>query len=103
MPLVRTATGGLTAWRVVEYIAIVQVSPRVASKIAARHNVSADEVREAVILTPVLGARWHIDERGSRLLVAGTTASGKVLKVVLYPVDANEGIWRLGTAFEASS
>jgi hypothetical protein len=84
----------------VVYIAVVEIPPAVEAKILGR-GVTAAEVREAVVLTSVLRARWHRHpDRGWRLLVVGLTFAGRSIKVVLYPVDANDGIWRLGTAFD---
>lgn len=71
------------------------------AEIAARHQVTLDEVREAVIYTDVEESGWDYDpdpKRGWRLLVVGTTYTGRRLLVVLFPVDEPEGIWRLGTA-----
>lgn len=45
-------------------------------------------------------AAIEVDEvRGERLLVRGRTESGRVIRVLLYPVDPEAGVWRLGTAF----
>jgi len=94
----------LYSWEIVPsgvvYIAVVEIPPAVEAKILGR-GVTAAEVREAVVLTSVLRARWHRHpDRGWRLLVVGLTFAGRSIKVVLYPVDANDGIWRLGTAFD---
>jgi hypothetical protein len=88
--------------RPVAYISQVRVSEAVAAKIATKHNVTVAEVNEVVVLCPVIRSGWHHDpDRGWRLLVKGTTHSGRVLNVVLYPLDESEGIWRLGTAMPA--
>lgn len=81
------------------YIAEVRISPAMEAKIRQKHGVTGDEVREAVILTPLERARWHEHpQRGWRLLVTGTTYAGRRLNLVLYPVDAEDGTWSLGTA-----
>lgn len=86
----------------VAYIAeLVTPSAALVGKIHRKHNVTLDEVREAVILTDVERSAWDWDpepSRGWRLIVIGTTYAGRRLFVVLYPVDQVEGIWRLGTA-----
>lgn len=86
----------------VAYIAeLVPPSPALVDKIHSKHNVTMDEVREAVILTDVEWSGWHWDpdpSRGWRLLVIGLTYADRRLLVVLYPVDQLDGIWRLGTA-----
>lgn len=72
------------------------------SLIAAEHQVSLAEVREAVVLTPVENSTWdYHPERGWRLYVTGTTYPGRRLFVVLFPVDEADGVWRLGTAMGA--
>jgi len=83
----------------VAYIAVLRCSEETEEKINSKHHVALDQVREAVVLTPVRSSGWDLDPvRGARLLVAGTTYEGHVLNVVLYPVDEDEGIWDLGTA-----
>lgn len=86
----------------VAYIAeLVTPSPALVDKIHQKHDVTLDEVREAVILTEVERSGWDWDpdpSRGWRLIVIGTTYAGRRLFVVLYPVDQGEGVWRLGTA-----
>jgi hypothetical protein len=73
-------------------------------KIHMKHDVTEVEVREAVVLCDVESSEWSWDERpdrGWRLLVTGRTYAGRRLFVVLYPVDENDGVWRLGTAMPA--
>ncbi|MGH3973777.1 MAG: hypothetical protein ACRDS9_10700 [Pseudonocardiaceae bacterium] len=86
----------------IAYIAELQEpSSALIAKIQSKHDVTLDEVREAIILTEVESSVWDWDAdpaRGWRLLVTATTYVGRRLLVVLYPVDASEGIWRLGTA-----
>ncbi|HXH57006.1 hypothetical protein [Iamia sp.] len=86
--------------RAVALIAVVAKSERVLEKVAHKHDgITPWEVDEAVVRTPVEASRWvHDDERGWRLKVAGRTAAGRRLLVVLYPVDEDDGVWRLGTA-----
>ena len=84
------------------YIADIRASPAIWAKVAEKHNVTEPEVREAFILTSLVRAGWDLDpERGWRLLGTGTTYQGRRLNAVPYPVDADDGIWRLGTAFWA--
>lgn len=67
----------------------------------AKHPpVTEAEVREAFVLTRLVSSGWEFDpDRGGwRLLVTGTTYNGRLLKGVLYPVDEQDGMWRLGTA-----
>jgi predicted AAA+ superfamily ATPase len=89
--------------RPVRYIADVKVSHAVEAKIQSKHNVTIDEVREAVVLCEVI--RSYIEyhpEKGERLLVTGRTAERRVLNVVLYPAEpGSDGMWWLGTAMPA--
>jgi len=86
------------------YIAEVWISETVAQKILQKHNVSPDEVREAVVMCSLRRAKWQLrkPEMAWRLLVEGDTAAGRQLFVVLYPVSGQDGCWRLGTAFSRS-
>jgi len=44
-------------------------------------------------------ASWHDHpERGRRLIVVARDEQGRVLKVVLQPIDVADGSWRLRTA-----
>ncbi len=82
------------------YIAEVEISASVADKINSKHNVTPEEVREAIILRTPLRARWVYDaNRGDRLAVVAEGYGGRTLKVLLYPIDVNDGRWSLGTAF----
>jgi uncharacterized DUF497 family protein len=82
------------------YIADIDCSAKVLEKINSKHGVSLHEVYEAVMYPARLTrATWVYDvERGSRLAAEGVTLSGRVVRVVLYPVDEQDGTWRLGTA-----
>ncbi len=90
--------------RPVAYIAeLLPPSAELIDKLHRKHGVTLDEVREAVILTDVESSVWDWDDdpaRGWRLLVTATTYAGRRLLVVLYPVDEDEGTWRLGTAMQ---
>lgn len=80
------------------YIAVITASAATEQKINTKHEVTLQEVREAAVLTEV-DARWEEDpDRGGRLLVVGTSYSGRVLNIVLYPVDVEDGTWELATA-----
>lgn len=83
--------------RVRPYIGYVEISAAMAVKIQTKHGITPEEVREACA-APVR-AGWH-DHRtyGRRLLLTGVTGSGRILKVILQPVDVNDGTWRLRTA-----
>lgn len=85
----------------IAHIGLVVKSEKVVYKIAHRagRSVTPQEVDEAAANTLVERSWWdHDHERGDRLMVAGRTAEGRSVLVVLYPVDVADGTWRLGTA-----
>jgi len=99
-------------WPVAYIAAIEPPSQAIIDKIARKHDgVTFDEVREAMILCEVQDSTWDYDPdplRGWRLIAAGWTYEGRVLEVILYPIDSpahgfdppdqTDGVWRLGTA-----
>jgi len=87
------------------YIADVRISPSVLAKLAhKRPPVTAAEVQEALVLTRLVRSGWDYHaQRGSRLLVTGTTYDGRRLNAVLYPADEDDGTWWLGTAMYEST
>lgn len=67
-------------------------------KIRTRRFVTGDQVREACIPDAYKSARWHWHpEHGTRLLVVCQTSENVRLKVILQPVNAADGVWRLRT------
>ena len=82
------------------YIGHIEISPRMAVKIASKHGVTEYEVREACQApSRYRRAAWHVHpEYGLRLIVVGETAGGRTLKIVLQPVDVAQGTYRLRTA-----
>jgi hypothetical protein len=81
----------------------VLISSRVLDKISSKHGVNEQDVREALVLTNRVSARWDFSEEHEswRVLAIGVTDTGHILKAALYPVEEISGIWRLGTAFWA--
>jgi len=84
------------------YVGLIECSSLVAQKIASKHGVTFDEVREAAQWPAQwLRASWlerSDDPRGPRLAIEAATYVGRVLRITLYPVDVDQGTWRLGTA-----
>lgn len=82
------------------YIAYIEISRRMARKLASKHGVTADEVREAFELPgkPQRGT-WHEHpEYGRRLYVRGETAARRPVVGILQLVDEETDHWRLRTA-----
>ena len=70
------------------WIAEIRISAAMVEKLASKHGVDTGKHETA---------EWIRDHRGPRLLVTGW-AAGRLLVVVLYPVDLDFGIFNLGTA-----
>lgn len=86
------------------YIGYIDISRAMTEKIASKHGVTEDEVREACQApSRYRRAVWHTHPSyGLRLIVTGETLGGRPLLVVLQPVDITDGTYRLRTARVAS-
>ena len=82
------------------WIGRVIVPPSVEVKLRMRRGITGDEVRAACEWpAQPLRAGHHDDpEHGRRLIVYARDEQNRVLKVVLQPVDPEDGTWRLRTA-----
>jgi hypothetical protein len=81
------------------YIGYVDIPSSVEMKIREKHQVTGDEVREAVQWPARAQAGWEDHpEHGLRVLALGQSYAGRVILVVLQPVDPTDGYWRLRTA-----
>ena len=86
-----------------EWIGEVIFSDSVKAKLSQRRGLTWIHVREAICGGAAESAVWDDDpERGSRLLVIGTTADGVRIKAVLLPVDREDGTWTCKTAMRAT-
>lgn len=83
------------------WVADLKISPATAEKIAGKHGISEQEIRDHVVAVAGLNFRWHDHpERGRRALVETFIRDQRVL-VVLYPrvADAYGDSWNLGSAY----
>lgn len=82
------------------WVARLHISARTAAKITQRHDITPDEVREAIVCVPGLRGRWHDHpERGRRALV-DLLIRGRLAVAVLYPSDSALGDeWDLGSVY----
>jgi hypothetical protein len=82
------------------WVARLHISPRTAAKLSTWHQLSADEVRDAVECLPGLPFRWDLHpSRGLRAIVK-TTIRGRPALVVLYPApDPFGDAWNLGSTY----
>jgi hypothetical protein len=90
-----------TLSRVAEAIYDVEISAAINAKINGKNpGVTADEVWDVCYNPRSHNARWHNDPNndGWRLLVRGRTPGGRLLRIILHPVDVELGKWRLKTA-----
>lgn len=80
------------------WVAELYVSASTEQKLIHRHNITVDEVEQAVKCVKGLRGRWDVDsDRGVRALIWVTIRSRRVL-VVLYPTTAPD-VWNLGSAY----
>ncbi len=86
------------------YIGYVHISDKMAEKLITRRGLTSEDVRDACQApNRYRRAAWHVHpEYGRRLIVFGSNRDGKLIKVILQPVDQHDGTWRLRTAVIAS-
>lgn len=82
------------------WVAVLHISTRTAEKIASRHHLTRDEVRDAVVCVSGLTFAWHSHpDRGDRIIIS-VEIRGRPALVVLYPTnDAAGDAWSLGSAY----
>jgi hypothetical protein len=82
------------------YVGTLWISSRVGEKLVEKHELTADQVRAAVVNTGALPFYWdHHPARGSRAIVT-TVIAGQSCLVVLYPAEGQSAdVWRLGSAY----
>lgn len=83
-------------------VAVLIIDASVEAKIKQKHNLTPVEVREAVVLAPDAETAWDEDPtHGLRLVVGGTTYTGRPVIAYLVPLNENdpeEGTFKLKTA-----
>jgi hypothetical protein len=83
-------------------VAVLIIDASVEAKIKQKHNLTPTEVREAIVLAPNAQAVWDGDPKhGRRLVVSGTTYTGRPVIAYLVPLNENdpeEGTFKLKTA-----
>jgi hypothetical protein len=82
------------------WVARLIVSQKTAEKLAGRHRLNWQDVRDSVVCVSGLRYAWDRDpERGRRALVE-VEIRGMLCLVVLYPVDDSSGdVYALGSAY----
>jgi hypothetical protein len=74
---------------------------KAAHKIAVKHGVSADEVRDALICTPGLSYVWDDSPTRGRRAIVRTRIRGLAYLAVLYPDVRDSSCWDLGSVYLA--
>jgi hypothetical protein len=73
--------------------------PNVERKIEVEHQVTLQQVREAVAFRAIERCKWHDHPQfGRRLFAWGRTEAAVPLLVILKPVEGQEGTWVCKTA-----
>ena len=82
------------------YFAQILISPNVERKIHAKHGIYVKDLRMALIYGENYKSRWdpYSSNEGS-LIVISQLANGRKFMAHLLPVDIDEGIWILKTAY----
>ena len=82
------------------WIAVLNISPRVAEKIWNRHELEPNDVRLAVVARTGLPFRWDDHPERGRRAVVETVIARKKVACVLYPVEHPlGGVWNLGGVY----
>ena len=86
------------------YIGYVEISDKMQEKLITRRGLTCEDVRDACQApNRYRRAAWHVHpDYGRRLIVFGLTGNGRLLKIILQPVDERDGTWRLRTALAAT-
>jgi hypothetical protein len=82
------------------WIAELIISPEVRRKIDGKHNISWQEIRDALVCVSYVGYVWNNDPIRGRRALAVFTLRGRRWTAVLYPVDDPSGdVYALITAY----
>lgn len=86
------------------WIGQITVPHTVELKIRSRRGLTGAQVRAACEwpAVPIRAAWHHHPEYGLRLIVYAHDEQHRLLKVILQPVDPEDGSWRLRTAIVAT-
>ena len=86
------------------WVARLIVSERTAAKITAKHSITADEVRSAVVCVEGLVYRWHVHpDRGERAIVSAPIRSRPAIVVLYEAQDPLGDCYNLGSAYFVDS
>jgi hypothetical protein len=82
-----------------EWIGEIRFSAAVEAKLGAKHDLTPEQVRQAVAWGHHDWAKWHDHPTyGRRLILGGSDADGSMV-VYLRPIDRNDGLWQCLTAW----
>ena len=81
------------------HAAVLIIDPTIEQKLRIAHDLTGDQVREAVLLGGHTEARWDVDENhGERWIVRGQTYEGIEIVAYVLPTDADDDVYVLKTA-----
>lgn len=82
------------------WVARLLISARTAAKVAHRHNLDVEEVRDAVQCVVGLPFTWDVDELRGRRVIVKVRVRGTECDVVLYDAgDPLGDVYHLGSAY----
>lgn len=82
-----------------EWVGEIRFSPEVREKLRLEHNLTPEQVREAVACGAHDDLSWDNDPiYGRRLILEGTDDKGPI-RVYLRPIDRRDGLWECLTAW----
>jgi hypothetical protein len=82
------------------WIAELKISRATAEKIAGRHGITGQEVKDAVVAVAGLRFAWNEDPQRGRRAIIETFIRGRVLVIVRpRPLDAYGDSWTLVSAY----
>ena len=84
-----------------DWIGHIAFDPATSEKLRRKHNLTDEEVVEAVAHGNHDRAVWDDEEAyGERLVLTGSTYNGRRIIAYLRPIDRDDGTWECMTAWE---
>lgn len=81
-------------------VAELHVSERTRQKIAQKHGITEEDVRDVIVGVEGLKGGWNDDARRGRRAIINTPINGRRALIVLYPAESALGdTWHLASAY----
>lgn len=82
------------------YFVQIEISPWVELKLNRKHGISGNEIKMTLIYGNDYATKWESHGvHGLRLIARGNLRSGRKFMAILQPINLNDGLWRLRTAW----